>query len=138
MTETDTTHFDPPAEPSGDPASDQTSGTVMLYGRPTCAMTGPIRQVLERAGVPHTYVNILQDEAARERVRAINNGYESVPTLVFPDGSTLTEPSTAALTRKLSLLGYRVPLSARLAGYAWWLVIIAGLALAILRALGVF
>jgi hypothetical protein len=39
----------------------------------------------------------------------INNGNASVPTLVFPDGSTLTEPSTAVLRQKLQSLGYAVP-----------------------------
>jgi hypothetical protein len=32
-----------------------------------------------------------------------------VPTLVFPDGSTLTEPSTGELKAKLASLGYETP-----------------------------
>jgi hypothetical protein len=48
-------------------------------------------------------VDIRQDEAGRARVREINAGCESVPTLVFPDGSTLTEPSPHALNLKLGL-----------------------------------
>ena len=38
------------------------------------------------------------------------NGYESVPTLVFPDGSTLTEPTNGGLQAKLGEMGYTVPL----------------------------
>ena len=38
----------------------------------------------------------------------INHGNASVPTLVFPDGSTLTEPSDQALRQKLNGLGFEV------------------------------
>jgi mycoredoxin len=31
----------------------------------------------------------------------VNGGYKSVPTIVFPDGSVLVEPSNAALEKKL-------------------------------------
>ena len=61
--------------------------------------------MLEEAKVEYEYVNIYADEAARERVRAINRGCESVPTLVFPDGSTLTEPSRYQLVDRLKRMG---------------------------------
>ena len=53
--------------------------------------------------------SIAEDPESRGKVMAINNGNASVPTLVFPDGSTLTEPSTAVLRQKLESLGYKVP-----------------------------
>lgn len=58
--------------------------------------------------IGYTYVNIRMDDDGRMKVRAINAGYESVPTLVFPDGSTLTEPSEDALYTHLLDLGYRL------------------------------
>ena len=39
-------------------------------------------------------------------MQGINHGNASVPTLVFPDGSSLTEPKLDALSRKLDALGY--------------------------------
>jgi hypothetical protein len=42
-------------------------------------------------------------------VKEINGGYESVPTLVFTDGSTLTEPSNEAIQIRLESLGYGLP-----------------------------
>jgi len=53
-------------------------------------------------------VDIHQNEAGRLRVQEINAGNESVPTLVFEDGSTLTEPSTKALLDHLEALGYEL------------------------------
>jgi mycoredoxin len=63
-----------------------------------------VRSALDQAGIHYKYINIRQDEAGRVRVREINAGCESVPTLVFPDGTTLTEPSDYALQQKLEQL----------------------------------
>ena len=82
---------------------------TILYGSYTCPMVPSIRRSLERAQVDYEYINISTNADAKSRVREINNGFESVPTLEFPDGSTLTEPSVAELTYKLESLGYFVP-----------------------------
>lgn len=82
---------------------------IIMYGTPACPMVPPVRGVLDRAQVEFDYVNIFEDPVGRSRVMDINNGNASVPTLVFPDGTTLTEPSTAELQKKLISLGYTVP-----------------------------
>jgi mycoredoxin len=82
------------------------SAKIMLYGHAKCPTVPLARTMLERAGAEFEYINIDTNEAARLRVREINRGYESVPTLVFPDGSTLTEPSTRTLKHKLAAMGY--------------------------------
>jgi mycoredoxin len=87
----------------------QNSETITMYGTPTCPMVGPVKRMLNRAQAKFDYVNIAADDAGRQHVQAINNGYESVPTLVFTDGSTLTEPSSTQLKTKLESLGYKVP-----------------------------
>ena len=86
-----------------------TTEKVIMYGTPTCPMVPPVRGMLDRAQAPFDYVNIAEDAESRGKVMAINDGNASVPTLLFPDGSTLTEPSTAVLRQKLESLGYTVP-----------------------------
>ena len=81
---------------------------IIVYGTPICPMVAPIRSVLDRAEAIYEYVDISRDAQARETVRAINHGNESVPPLRFPDGSTLTEPSTGQLAAKLTTIGYTV------------------------------
>ena len=81
---------------------------IIFYGSSTCPMVPPVRQTLQRARAPFEYINISFDATARQRVVEINRGNASVPTLVFPDGSTLTEPSDQALRQKLNDLGYEV------------------------------
>ncbi len=82
------------------------SDQLIVYGRPNCPMVPPVLGLLNTAKVPFSYVNISEDWDARERVRAINGGNESVPTLVFRDGSTLTEPGVGSLREKLREQGY--------------------------------
>ena len=114
------------------------SGKITVYGHPACPAIGPVKGLLAKSKVKFEYINIRQDSAAATHVRAINNGNESVPTLVFPDGSTLTEPSVRELKAKLESLGYKVGPVAWLIGNIWLVFIIAGVLIAILRFLGVF
>ena len=79
---------------------------IILYGSPVCGMVPAVRASLERVGVAYEYVDISLDPEARQHVREINGGHETVPTLVFLDGSTLTEPSNSELQAKLRALGY--------------------------------
>lgn len=119
------------------------SDTVIVYGHPTCPNIGPVKGLLTQAKVKFEYIDIHQDSAAAARVRAINNGNESVPTLVFPDGSALTEPTVAKLKSKLESLGHKVGLAAWLAGHARIIIfVLAGILIAVLitvlRSLGIF
>lgn len=81
---------------------------IILYGSPTCPMVSPVRNTLERANAEYDYVDIYLQPEGRKRVQEINNGNTSVPTLSFPDGSSLTEPNEAALKAKLESIGHTV------------------------------
>ncbi len=89
---------------------DSTASEVILYGHPACPGVGPVKSILKGSDIEFQYVNIWQDTEAAAQVKTINNGYESVPTLVFSDGSTLTEPSMWELKAKLEALGYKISL----------------------------
>lgn len=88
------------------------SDRILLYGHPGCLMVTPVRMLLENSGAEYDYIDIHRDDEARSVVRTINHGNESVPTIVFPDGGTLTEPSNKLLIDKLLALGYHPPRSA--------------------------
>ena len=77
---------------------------IIVYGRRYCGQVYNTRKKFEKDGIEYTYIDIHQDPEARELVRQINNGFESVPTIVFPDGTTLTEPSSKELQDKLDSL----------------------------------
>lgn len=112
---------------------------IIVYGHRTCPAIGPVKGLLTQSKVTFEYIDIHQDSVAAARVRAINNGNESVPTLVFPDGRTLTEPTVGELMSTLESLGYKVGLGAWLIGNFWLIFfIVAGVLIAVLRFLGVF
>jgi mycoredoxin len=84
------------------------SEQLTVYGHAYCPMVPVLRQILKASQVKYVYVDIKQDQSAREQVRHLNNGNESVPTLVFADGSHLTEPSMTDLRAKFEQLGIQM------------------------------
>jgi mycoredoxin len=79
----------------------QQMSTIVMYGTSWCPDCRRAQRVLEQNGVQYEYVNIEEDEAAAAYVVEVNRGYRSVPTIIFPDGSILVEPSNAQLQGKL-------------------------------------
>lgn len=75
---------------------------IVVYGTNWCPDCRRAQRVLDQHGAPYTYINIEHDPSAAEFVVKVNNGNQSVPTIVFPDGSILVEPSNRALQEKLS------------------------------------
>ena len=75
---------------------------IIMYGTTWCPDCTRAKRVLERHNVPYTWINIEEDAAARTRVQEINGGYMSVPTILFPDGSVLVEPSNTELEARVN------------------------------------
>ena len=84
------------------------TGKIVLYGSDFCPMAPPVRNLLQRAKADFDYISISRNRAARDQVMEINGGNASVPTLIFPDGSTLTEPTLAELSARLEETGHTV------------------------------
>lgn len=78
-----------------------TNQQVTIYGTAWCGDCKRAVRVLDQHNLDYNYINIEQDEAARQYVEEVNNGNQSVPTIVFFDGSIMVEPSSAKLTEKL-------------------------------------
>ena len=70
----------------------QTVARLTMYTTVWCGYCVRLKHALERAGVEFDEVDIEQDEAAAEFVMLVNDGNATVPTLVLPDGRTLTNP----------------------------------------------
>jgi mycoredoxin len=81
---------------------------IIVYGHSFCAAVPSIRKILRAAQAPYRYVDITLSPEGQKHVKQINNGNLSVPTLVFPDGSSLTEPDPLQIKNKLEANGYPV------------------------------
>jgi mycoredoxin len=77
---------------------------IIFYGVSWCGDCRRARQVFAEKNVKFVDVDVDQDAKAAEFVKGLNRGYRSVPTIVFPDGSHLTEPDTLSLAGKLDSL----------------------------------
>ena len=76
---------------------------LTIYGAMWCSDCRRAKRFLDERGVPYTWIDVDQDDAAAAEVIRINRGMRSIPTLVFADGSTLVEPSNSELAHKLGL-----------------------------------
>jgi mycoredoxin len=82
---------------------DSTPDRIVLYTANWCAHARSVEGFLKRNGITHDLVNVDRDDEARQKLIVINDGFASVPTLVFPDGTKLTEPSFREIREKLGL-----------------------------------
>ena len=75
--------------------------TIIMYGTTWCGDCHRSKRVLEERGAAYRWVNIETEPGAAEAMMELNGGRQSVPTILFPDGSVLVEPSNTALTAHL-------------------------------------
>jgi mycoredoxin len=78
------------------------SSGLTMYTTSWCGYCFRLRKVLKAEGIPFAEVDIEADPAAAEFVASVNGGNQTVPTLKFADGSTLTNPSGAQVKAKLA------------------------------------
>jgi mycoredoxin len=72
-----------------------------MYSTPWCGFCRRLKTQLAREGVEITEINIEQDPAAADFVMSVNGGNQTVPTVVFPDGTAITNPSAAQVRERL-------------------------------------
>ena len=73
-----------------------------MYSTPWCGYCHRLAAQLKREGIEYDVVDITRDEDAAHRVERANAGNQTVPTLLFPDGETLTNPSLDQVRHKLA------------------------------------
>jgi len=66
---------------------------LTMYSTSWCGYCHRLKSQLEREGIAYDVVDIEADETAAAFVMSVNGGNETVPTVRFEDGSTLTNPS---------------------------------------------
>jgi mycoredoxin len=78
------------------------AGTITMYSTTWCGYCRRLRGQLDREGIGYTVVDIEQEPSAADFVMSVNNGNQTVPTVVFPDGSAATNPSVAEVKARLA------------------------------------
>lgn len=76
-------------------------GTVTMYSTSWCGYCRRLKKQMDREGIVYDEINIEQDPVSAAFVERANGGCQTVPTVLFPDGSTLTNPSLAQVKQKV-------------------------------------
>jgi len=78
-----------------------------MYTTPWCGFCRRLKGQLDREGIPFEIVDIEQRPEAAAIVESANNGNQTVPTLVYPDGTAMTNPSVAQIKAHLASMAER-------------------------------
>jgi mycoredoxin len=82
------------------PHGDVTSLT--MYSTSWCGYCRRLKTQLDREGIEYREVDIEAQPEAAHFVMKVNNGNQTVPTVLFPDGSAATNPSLAEVKARLA------------------------------------
>ena len=76
---------------------------VVMYSTVWCGYCKRLKTMLKSEGIAFTEVDIEHDPEAAQFVMSVNGGNQTVPTVKFPDGSALTNPSLKDVKAQLGL-----------------------------------
>ncbi len=77
------------------------AGTITMYTTTWCGYCRRLKKQLDGEGITYREVNIEEDPQAASFVEEVNGGNQTVPTILFPDGSAATNPSLAEVRTRL-------------------------------------
>ncbi|MGH8893983.1 MAG: mycoredoxin [Actinomycetes bacterium] len=73
-----------------------------MYSTVWCGYCRRLKAQMDREGISYRVVDIEDDIEAARLVMSVNDGMQTVPTLVFPDGSALTNPTLSQVKARLA------------------------------------
>ena len=77
-------------------------GSITMFSTTWCGYCRRLKTQLDREGIGYTEINIEEDPASADYVMSVNGGNQTVPTVVFPDGTAATNPSLAEVKARLN------------------------------------
>ena len=75
---------------------------LTVYTTSWCPFSRRLVTDLDRAGIEFVDIDVDEDSEGAAIVQKLNNGNRTVPTVVFADGSSLTNPPLARVQAKLA------------------------------------
>jgi mycoredoxin len=75
---------------------------IVMYSVEWCPDCRRAKFFMKRKKVSYMEIDVNTDKKAETFVKELNHGNRSVPTIIFPDGSMMVEPSTEQLEEKIS------------------------------------
>jgi mycoredoxin len=78
---------------------------LTVYSTSWCGYCHRLKSQLDREGIAYAAVDIERDQDAATYVMSVNGGNQTVPTVRFPDGTAMTNPSILDVKAKLATVG---------------------------------
>jgi mycoredoxin len=72
-----------------------------MYSTTWCGYCRTLKRQMTDEGIAYTEINIEETDGAAEFVMSVNGGNQTVPTILFSDGSTLTNPRLSEVRARL-------------------------------------
>jgi len=76
---------------------------IIVYGTVWCGDCVRAKRFFDEHSIEYEWVNIDLDKTAEKFVIETNQGLRIVPTIIFPDGTFLVEPTNKQLVEKFNL-----------------------------------
>lgn len=92
------------AESTAPTGSSAAAPAVTMYTTTWCGYCKRLKRMMQDDGIVFAEVDIEKTPGTAEIVEKVNNGNQTVPTLVFSDGTAMTNPSLAKVKEKLASL----------------------------------
>ena len=79
-------------------------GTITMFSTSWCGYCNRLKTQLDKQGIGYTEVNIEDVPGTAELVASLNGGNQTVPTVLFPDGTSATNPSAHEVSTRLQVV----------------------------------
>lgn len=79
------------------------AGTITMFSTTWCGYCRRLKSQLDAQGIGYQEINIEEVEGTAELVASLNGGNQTVPTVIFPDGSTATNPSASDVKARVAV-----------------------------------
>lgn len=79
------------------------SGTITMFSTSWCGYCRRLKTQLDAKGIGYQEINIEEVPGTAELVEKLNDGNQTVPTVIFPDGSSATNPSLAEVQQRIAV-----------------------------------
>ncbi|AJT41095.1 mycoredoxin [Psychromicrobium lacuslunae] len=79
------------------------NGTITMFSTSWCGYCRRLKTQLDAQGIGYQEINIEEVPGTAELVEKLNDGNQTVPTVIFPDGSSATNPSLAEVQQRIAV-----------------------------------
>lgn len=81
----------------------ENAAALTVYSTTWCGYCRRLKTQLDEAGIAYAEIDIEEDPKSADFVGSVNGGNHVVPTVLYADGTTATNPTLAAVKRSLGL-----------------------------------